>query len=192
MKPRKKFNEIYKGLFNQEKKSDPILNESSNHYKKQDDREKDVEKEKEKDKKTQQKLNTSSNNNIEVNKTEVIQPVFYKHSFTRINKFIKTDRLFLLKRQFICDIFLNHDNEQECLFSNNINSLFLSQQRKENISFMKDPNKNLQMNKVNSGIFDFNQIPVLNINQDKFISSTPNDDDKIRTKLKNNYMKLFK
>ena len=191
MKPRKKFNEIYKGLFNQEKKSDPILNESSNHYKKQDDKEKDVEKEKEKDKKTQQKLNTSSNN-IEVNKTEVIQPVFYKHSFTRINKFIKTDRLFLLKRQFICDIFLNHDNEQENLFSNNINSLFLSQQRKENISFMKDPNKNLQMNKVNSGIFDFNQIPVLNINQDKFISSTPNDDDKIRTKLKNNYMKLFK
>ncbi len=191
MKARKKFNEIYKGLFNQEKKSDLMVNDHITYTKPEDmDKNKELEKEREKDKKTQMKLTTNNSNN-EVIKHEISQPVFYKHTFTRINKFIKTDRLFLLKRQFICDIFLNHNNEQESLFSNNINSLFLSQSRKENISFMKEP-KNQNINKLNSGLLDINPISTLNINQNKFLLDTPADDEQIKTKLKNNYMKLFK
>ncbi len=175
MKNRKKFNEIYKGVFNQEKKVTPIQIDN-NLTKPIKEKEITIFQAKTIDNKKEIAIDSS---------TELHGIDVFKVNLNKLNKYIKGDKVFILKRQLISDIFMNNYNLGENLFSENINSLFITNKRDKRISFMKENTKTMHNNLNNSvrAIIDYDHLPT---KQEQL------NESEIQTKIKNNYLMILK
>lgn len=140
MKNRKKFNELYRGLFNQEKKSSvPLadmsrLNHSNRQSEKNDQSSTKLTINDDKHKLSEQTTALKSCIKQESTIIELV-PITYSKQLSKINRLMKNNKLYLLKRQYLGEVFTAQSIEYESIFDVRVTSLF---QKKESRSCVKE------------------------------------------------------